>query len=232
MAQKTNPIGLRLGTNQVWDLTIQKYGKKQKSYVNFLKKQFLFNHFFTYHKEFNNAGLVVQKYLTEKYSSSKINFVYSTNLCSPNDTSIKKLTVKTKSALENVSKVEVNINLFYSAKSILTANLLTNYVSYLFRQNVTLKKIVSNLIQFLKYRLGSKKIIYLKNAAQELELIGFKIKISGRFENTRNRMAKTYEQNIGFLSLTCLKNVIEFYNQTIYTKLGTCSFQIWLIYKK
>nr|YP_009317509.1 ribosomal protein S3 [Gelidium isabelae]AOX48961.1 ribosomal protein S3 [Gelidium isabelae] len=231
MAQKTNPIGLRLGTNQVWDLIVQKYGKKQKSYLNFLKKQFLFNHFFTQHTEFKNVGLFVQKYLIAKYTSNNIDFIYNTNLFLPSSILPKKLMRKTQLVLENTFEVEANIKLFCNDNSILTANLLTAYVSHLFEQNFTLKKIVFNLISFLKYQLGARKIVYLKNAAQELELIGFKVKISGRFENTRNRMAKTYEQNMGFLSLTCLKSIIEFHNQVIYTKLGTCSFQVWLIYK-
>lgn len=231
MAQKTNPIGLRLGTNQVWDLIVQKYGKRQKSYLNFLKEQFLFNHFFIQHIEFKNIGLFVQKYFIAKYNSNNISITYNTNLFLPGDVLSKKLVKKTQLVLKDTFEVEANIKLFYSSKSILTANLLTSYVNYLFEKNFTLKKIVSNLISFLKYQLGAKKIVYLRNAVQELELIGFKIKVSGRFENTRNRMAKTYEQNIGFLSLTCLKNVIEFHNQVIYTKLGTCSFQVWLIYK-
>nr|YP_009317532.1 ribosomal protein S3 [Gelidium sclerophyllum]AOX48984.1 ribosomal protein S3 [Gelidium sclerophyllum] len=231
MAQKTNPIGLRLGTNQVWDLIVQKYGKKQKSYLNFLKKQFLFNHFFLQHTEFKNVGLLVQKYLIAKYTSNNINFIYNTSLVLPNSTLPKELIKKTQLVLKDTFGIEVNMKLFFSAKSTLTANLLTAYVNYLFEQNFTLKKIISNLILFLKSQLGARKIIYLKNAVQELELIGFKVKISGRFENTRNRMAKTYEQNIGFLSLTCLKNVVEFHNQVIYTKLGTCSFQVWLFYK-
>nr|YP_009317463.1 ribosomal protein S3 [Gelidium arborescens]AOX48892.1 ribosomal protein S3 [Gelidium arborescens] len=231
MAQKTNPIGLRLGTNQVWDLIVQKYGKKQKSYLNFLKEQFLFNHFFTQHIEFKNVGLFVRKYLIIKYASNNISFVYNTNLFLPNNILSKNLMKKTQLVLKDTFEVEANIKLFCIGKSTLTANLLTTYVNHLFEQNFTLKKIVSNLILFLKHQLGARKIVYLKNAAQELELIGFKVKVSGRFENTRNRMAKTYEQNIGFLSLTCLKNVIEFHNKVIYTKLGTCSFQVWLIYK-
>nr|YP_009546240.1 ribosomal protein S3 [Gelidium gabrielsonii]AYO27588.1 ribosomal protein S3 [Gelidium gabrielsonii] len=231
MAQKTNPTGLRLGINQVWDSTVQNYGKNHKVYTDFLKKRFLFNHFFKQHSEFRDIGLFSQNYLTLKYASNCIDFTYNAKILQIDSNLFKISTKKIQLILKNINVVESNVKLFYTSKSVFTSNLLAIYGVYLFKQNITLKKIITNLTLFLKNQLEVKKIIYLKNAPRELKLIGFKVRISGRFENTRNRMAKTYEQSVGSISMVCLKNIIEFHNQTIYTKLGTCSLQIWLVYE-
>nr|YP_009546463.1 ribosomal protein S3 [Gelidium kathyanniae]AYO27811.1 ribosomal protein S3 [Gelidium kathyanniae] len=231
MAQKTNPIGLRLGINQVWDSTVQNYGRHHRVYTNFVKNQFLFNYFLKQHSELRNVGLFSQNYLTLKYASSCIDFTYNTKILQTNDKFSKYSTEEIKLILKNINIVEANVKLFCTSKSTFTANLLAIYAVYLFEQNLTLKKIITSLTLFLKRQLKVRKIVYLKNAPQELKLIGFKVRISGRFENTRNRMAKAYEQSVGSLSMVRLKNIIEFHNQTIYTKLGVCNLQIWLIYK-
>nr|YP_009317486.1 ribosomal protein S3 [Gelidium galapagense]AOX48938.1 ribosomal protein S3 [Gelidium galapagense] len=231
MAQKTNPIGLRLGINQVWDSTVQNYGRYHKIYTNFVKKQFLFNYLLKHHFELRNASLLSQNYLTLKYASSCIDFTHNTKILQTNDNFSKNLTEEIQLALKNINTVEANVKLFCTPKYTFTANLLAIYAVYLSEQNLTLKKIITNLTLFLKCQLKTRKIVYLKNAPQELKLIGFKVRISGRFENTRNRMAKSYEQSVGSLSMVRLKNIIEFHNQTIYTKLGVCNLQIWLIYK-
>lgn len=228
MAQKTNPIGLRLGINQVWDSTIQNYGKKHKFYINFLKKELLLNHFFFQHFKSNaNVGVFARKCFVAKYTYNNADFIYNSKISQLNNS----LTDQTQLTLNNISDFNTNIKLFYVIKPIFTANLFVNYAKYLFDQNLSLKKIINNLTLFLKHQLQIKTTFRLKNATKELNLIGFKLKVSGRFRNTRNRMAGSYEQSVGPLSLVCLKNVIEFHNQTIHTKLGASSLQIWLIYK-
>nr|YP_009559259.1 ribosomal protein S3 [Gelidium coulteri]QBA96106.1 ribosomal protein S3 [Gelidium coulteri] len=231
MAQKTNPTGLRLGVNQVWDSIVQNYGRNHKIYTNFVKKQFLFNYFLNQHPELRNTGLFSQNYLTLKYASNCIDFTHNVKILQTNDNFSKNSTEEIQLILKGINVAEANIKLFYISKSVFTANLLAIYAVYLFKRNLTLKKIITNLTLFLKRQLEVKKIVYLKNAPRELKLIGFKVRISGRFENTRNRMAKAYEQSVGSLSMVCLKNVIEFHNKIIYTKLGVCNLQIWLIYK-
>ena len=62
-------------------------------------------------------------------------------------------------------------------------------------------------------------------------MLGYKIKLSGRVENTKNQMAKNITYKFGKVSLVTLNNQLDFISKTIFTKLGTYSLSIWLYYK-
>ena len=67
--------------------------------------------------------------------------------------------------------------------------------------------------------------MYFKFGLIKTELIGFKIRLVGRFDGS-NQMAKCFDQTVGTLSLTNLSIFVEYSNTEIHTKLGTCGVQI------
>nr|YP_009295190.1 ribosomal protein S3 [Dasya binghamiae]AOH77202.1 ribosomal protein S3 [Dasya binghamiae] len=79
--------------------------------------------------------------------------------------------------------------------------------------------------------MNTNKISLCKKGPQKLILKGYKITLSGRFENTKNPMSKTYTTKNGFITLTSLNNNIDFISKNLYTKLGICNIKIWLFYK-
>nr|AOX48915.1 ribosomal protein S3 [Gelidium crinale f. luxurians] len=217
MAQKTNPNGLRLGLTQVWETTIQNYGKKSKVYSFFLIKKSLINKLTTSYFQLPGKKFIVYHdniLLNLKHLNKQI-----------------KLTDKFKRSLKSICSTKTTTKFFHVTEKYLTAEFLGLYSEYLFNKNSNLKRISSDMFMFLKKCLNLKKVIYSNNTIVTLNLIGFKIKISGRFDNSRNQMAKSYEQSFGSLSLLRLNNYVEFVNKVIFTKLGSCSFQIWLFYK-
>lgn len=87
------------------------------------------------------------------------------------------------------------------------------------------KKILGNLCRLLKVYLNSSRISYFKFGLFKTKLIGFKIRLVGRFDGS-DQMAKCFEQTVGILSLTNLSSFVEYSNEEIYTKLGTCGVQV------
>jgi|GEM_PF-5891287 len=90
---------------------------------------------------------------------------------------------------------------------------------------------MQNVNKVLNLCLNLNKISYFKKGPFRIKLIGFKIRLAGRFDNSRNQMAKITKYNSGSLSLSTLKNKVEYSKNEIFTKFGTCGFQIWLFYK-
>nr|QNM39567.1 ribosomal protein S3 [Gelidiella fanii] len=230
MAQKTNPFGLRLGLTQVWDSILQNYGNKSKKYTSFILNQIELSNFLQ-HCLYSKSNYFISKILAElNYKSSKMKVSYSvkknvldiqqSHFC---ETPLKKI--------NDVYLRSPNIEVFQESDFSITASILTRYANYLFERKLSLKVILTNLENLLKGNLNSGKIVSLNKGIAKVIFKGFKLKISGRFENTRNRMAKSYEQSSGLLSLTRLNNYVEFHSQTIFTKLGTCTFQVYLFYE-
>nr|YP_009317601.1 ribosomal protein S3 [Pterocladia mexicana]AOX49053.1 ribosomal protein S3 [Pterocladia mexicana] len=223
MAQKTNPNALRLGSTQVWETTIQNYGKKSSIYSFSLIKHFLANKLALFHFQPVKKDMVLSKRFTIHHKWIGLNLK-----CSDKRSQLSK---EFEKSLSLIYSKKVKIKNFHMIETYVTAEFLTSYVEYLFTKNFSLKKISLNVFIFLKTCLNMEKIIYSNNTILILNLIGFKIKISGRFDNSRNQMAKSYEQSFGSLSLVRLENYVEFYNKSIFTKLGVCGFQVWLFYK-
>jgi ribosomal protein S3 len=111
-----------------------------------------------------------------------------------------------------------------------TPSLIISYILYNRKKNFSLKKILKRVTFILNSRLNSKKIVYNTKGPIFLKLKGFKIKISGRFDNTRNQMSKTLSNSGGNLPLSKLNSYIEYHNSKIYTNSGLNNLQVWLFY--
>ena len=85
-------------------------------------------------------------------------------------------------------------------------------------------------MHLLVLQLNSAKILTSKTGLKVLKFKGFKLKLSGRFEESKNQMSKTLEQTSGSISLLSTSSYIEFSTLNINSKLGVCNIKIWLFY--
>nr|AHX02495.1 ribosomal protein S3 [Schimmelmannia schousboei] len=229
MAQKINPTSLRLGTTQIWNVFFQNYGKSYHVYFKILYKHlrilevlnqiYLKKNIIIDHKNiwYSKNQVFLNIYYTNFLFSSKINYL---------------LFLKVISQIIFKSYLTGGTTRFYlQSKWFTTANLIGAYAQYLLNNLGSPKKLLWNICTLLQTHLNSYKISYSKNGPICIALKGFKIRIVGRFDNSKNQMSKSIEQYIGVLPLVCLNSHVEFLNKEIYTKLGVCSLQIWLFYK-
>lgn len=227
MAQKINPTSFRIGKQFPWIFVYQPYGK-------FLTK-------FSFHHSLFGFFLFLNKlYFSKKFSaSSSINVLPKSFFVVTNFLDLKLLK---PSVLENKEsqillypknwypknskfKLFISNNYFYSAQ------ILTFYFRSLLSYNSNFRKSSLILVKLLSQQINKNKLIYSKFGIKKIKFKGFKIKISGRFENSKTQMSKKLEQTIGSLSLLSVNSYIEFFDLNICSKLGVCSFKIWLFYQ-
>lgn len=227
MAQKINPISFRLGITQVWNSTIQVYGKSFNIYFLILQKQIQIQEYLIRFFQLNNFLLNYQEWKIHK-NKIFLNVYYSLSFYSKTTRNLLFL----KQLSELISRWfsnEIFIRFYLKPQWSSTSNLIVAYTQYLLEQKTTPKKIIWNLCKFLKAYMKSTKISYFKFGVLKTSLTGFKIRLSGRFDDS-NQMAKKFEQTVGSLSLTNLESFIEYSNKEIPTKSGICGIQVWLFY--
>lgn len=229
MARKVNPISLRLGLTQVWNLTIQNYGKLNYCYMssflqywrtrNIIAKILKFNKFLINDKElwYINNTLFLNIYMVDLVKKHSDIYLFLIK-------ELSKLVCKWFS-------LKVDLRIYKRISWMTTSNLMLSYVSYLFDENRNLNKILWQVCTFLKKHLHKGKVVYSTKGIRIAYLKGFKIRLVGRFDNTKSQMAKSIQQGSGSLSLLSLKNQVEYMQKNLHTKLGSCGLQIWLFYE-
>nr|YP_011017559.1 ribosomal protein S3 [Antithamnionella miharai]WQF69334.1 ribosomal protein S3 [Antithamnionella miharai]WQF69359.1 ribosomal protein S3 [Antithamnionella miharai] len=222
MSRKTNSTSLKLGKTQLWTVSAQQYGKSLSTFFNFKICYYLFllMNILTHktkfswnlvncHVKFNQLFIVIYAHNEEK--------------C---DLRYTKLLVDHFKKLNYNCVVQV-----YPKEFMFSSSLIVAYFKKLLTLNLTPKKGLLMLTTLLTRNIGISKNVYSKYGAHYLLLKGFKIRITGRLENSKSPMTQTLEQVHGNLSLIKLTNYVEYTNFFLFSKLGTCNFQIWLFYK-
>ena len=208
MAQKTNPISLRLGKNQVWGSSLQNYGKTKTINFKFFHIQLHILKYLNRISYFNNLSL---NRIEWSVSKNRIYLnIYSSHIVSSENFNFHKYK---KEILETINQfIFLNIFIrFYFKKSWYSiSELIFFYIQYLIKKDFSLKKIIVNINKIFKNCLNLEKISYLKDGPTKLKLVGFKIRLAGRFENSRNQMAKVTKCSSGLLSLTSLQYYTEY----------------------
>nr|YP_010199711.1 ribosomal protein S3 [Gracilaria flabelliformis]UAD89669.1 ribosomal protein S3 [Gracilaria flabelliformis] len=229
MTRKVNPISLKLGLTQVWDFTIQNYSKlndcyalsflKQLQIENIVGKILKVNKFLVNDKEFwyFNNKLFLNIYIVEVFNNQVDKYLF--------------LIQKLSKLVFNWFSLKIYLRIYKRIYWITTSNLILSYASYLFEQNKSPNKILWQICIFLNKHRHCSKIIYSTKGIRLVHLKGFKVRLVGRFDNTKSQMAKSIQQSSGSLSLISLKNQVEFMQKNLYTKLGSCGLQIWLFYE-
>nr|YP_009131060.1 ribosomal protein S3 [Asparagopsis taxiformis]AHX02396.1 ribosomal protein S3 [Asparagopsis taxiformis] len=229
MAQKTNPISLKLGKYQVWDSISQNYGKtyiyyskvlhNHLQFLIYLNRIFFYNFVLSYTEWF----ILKQKvYLNIYYSDT----TFSESL------QFFKMQKEIQKVIPKFLLLKSCVR-FYLRISISSISMfLMFYTQYLLKKDIALLKIMNSMYKILNSCLNLVKVSYSKNGPIRIKLIGFKIRLAGRFDNSRNQMAKVSKLSLGQLSLTSLNYYMEYSKKDIFTKFGTCGLQIWLFYEK
>lgn len=229
MARKINLKSFRLGVTQLWLFYIQQYGKTFNKFF-----------FFKYWKSYNLIFKILNKHLI---FVNQIEFWHTNSKIQ-----IKLYTLKNLLNTKNFAKLQRIIHILsywfylkknskitvYSKISLSWSSVLFSlYINYLFKTlNYQPKKILAILTFLVKKKLHKTKIIFNKQGPQKIKLTGYKIILKGRFENSKNPMAKTISTQGGSLTSTTLNNNIDLLNKNLYTKLGKCNLKIWLFYIK
>lgn len=230
MAQKLNPKSIRLGITQLWNIFVQPYGSNYKILIlfffNYLKSWFFFFKIFSKNKIFinsiefwhTNSNLLIKVY------TNKFNFKYYSN----------KYLKKIIYILFYWFYFNKFIKIYFYTNNLkfYTSSLLLTYLEHLYKNlNYTPKKIIAILSLLLKKISTQNKITLSKKGPLKLKLKGYKIILNGRFENSKNQMAKKLIIKHGSLKLISINNYIDFSNKNFHTKLGACNIKLWLFYK-
>nr|AYR06679.1 ribosomal protein S3 [Rhodogorgon sp.] len=232
MAQKINPLSFRLGLLQIWNSTLQRYGKLFTPYIlmNYRKKQVV--------------NFLIRCLDNKELILSKIEFIILNHKIVINITYLKleKDDLTEKEKLIIIKQLRKNlvqwfnssifIYFYYKKNWLNSAILMSNYITILVgNKSDILKKILHNNFKFVQNWAKNKKVIYYKQGIIFLTLKGFKICLSGCFDASRVQMTKTIKYNFGFLPLTKLDSYVEYSYRQIFTKYGTCGLKIWFFYE-
>nr|ATG87379.1 ribosomal protein S3 [Gracilaria chouae] len=229
MTRKINPTSLKLGLTQVWDFTIQNYSKLNYCYAfSFLKQLQI--------EDITSKFLKVNKFLVNDrefwyFNNQLFLNIYIVEVISKQVDKHLFLIQDLAKLLSNWFSLKIYLRIYKRIYWTTTSNLILSYASYLLEQNKNPNKILWQICVFLNKHRYHSKIVYSTKGIRLVNLKGFKIRLVGRFDNTKNQMSKSIQQGLGVLSLMSLKNRVEFVNRELYTKLGSCGLQIWLFYE-
>jgi len=125
------------------------------------------------------------------------------------------------------NNIDLKIIFYNSIKRSYTTLFYKCYINYLFyKLNYSPRKIINILSRLLKNQIRVNKITDSSKGPLNLKLMGYKLTLKGRFENTKNQMAKKMNLSNGSVKLTTLDNYIDYIDVDLYTKLGICTIKI------
>lgn len=226
MSQKINPLSNKLGVIQVWNFNLPIYGKNFTNYTKILK---LYNFIFNYIKCYCAKHNLLVESIFINYTTQQV-FIRICIAHLQNSFSLQQ-TKKLLFTLEKWLHCPIVLT-FYKKSEIGSSSLLVNnYLNNLFSQKLTSsKQILQTIYKIFKDQSKKVKIIYTSIGIKKFELKGFKIELSGCFDSSRSRMAKTVKYKFGSVSLTRLKGYIDYSSSTFFTKFGSCGLKLWLFY--
>nr|YP_009660492.1 ribosomal protein S3 [Corallina chilensis]QCS25440.1 ribosomal protein S3 [Corallina chilensis] len=227
MSQKINPTSLKLGILQLWNFNLPKYGKH---FQNYKRRIQIYKHICYYLKYvLRNHQLLLNK-INIRCINQQVFITVSLFCLQPNFTLLNKNSLL--STIFNWIKTPLILHFYQTFFLSSSSFLLSNYITYLLKEkNISAKKLLQQVYLLLKPQSKTPKLVYTTSGIQVVNLKGFKIQFSGCFESSRSQMAKTIKCNFGSVPLTKLNGFIDYSNNTIFTKFGTCGLKIWLFYE-
>ena len=88
------------------------------------------------------------------------------------------------------------------------------------------KKIFNYLLILFKKKVNYSLVNISRRGICKKKLIGFKIKLKGKFEITKSSMSKKIMENYGKLKSTTLNSSVVFCEHTFFSKLGSSNIKI------
>nr|YP_009589026.1 ribosomal protein S3 [Corallina ferreyrae]QBL75542.1 ribosomal protein S3 [Corallina ferreyrae] len=227
MSQKINPTSFKLGILQLWNFNLPKYGKQFQSYKRRIQ---IYKYICYYVKHvLRNHQLLLNK-ISIRCINQQVLITVSLFCLQPNFILLNKNSVL--NTIFNWLKSPLILHFYQTLSFNSSSFLLSNYIAYLIKEkNISAKKLLQQVHSLLKTQAKIPKLIYTVSGVRIVSLKGFKIQFSGCFEASRSQMAKTIKCNFGLVPLTKLNGFIDYSNNTIFTKFGTCGLKIWLFYE-
>ncbi len=227
MSQKINPISFRIGLLQLWNVTASSYDKK----INFF---------------YLNQKHILEKYLKFLFAKTQIHignfvWVFKINkiflLINCENSIIPKFEFQyiyniLARISEKIFSIPFQVYLIKHNSWSTSSELIKSYLVYSSTKSFSIKTILKNINTIICNQLGEKKLMYTIAGPTMLQLSGFKFKLSGRFDTSRNQMSKTIKHKNGVLFLSNLDVYTEYSHVHVYTKSGICGLGIWLTYVK
>lgn len=231
MSKKINLSGRCIGLTSDWNQKFQFYSKSLllfKNYfflIDFTKNCILKKNYYSLNKIF----ILNLKAITSKININIIISLYKFKLDFLDDLCFFLVNFWSHKQVNFISpkiKIFVVENFYFSNK------FLNSLICYLvLRKKYTPKKVFNVLIRLLDLHLFSTILSTSKNGVLFKKLVGFKVQLKGRFENSKNSMSKKISFKIGKINSTDLNSCIIFYKYSFYSKLGLGNLKIWLCYK-
>ena len=223
MSKKSNSLSIRLGIINLWFFTLQNYGN------NFNYLFIYFYYYFHYIKHLihlNKINIYFYEFFLIK------NLFYLIIFLPIENKNHFKLVNSITNFLNKSNSLKINCTIYFKYNWFTTSFILKFYLFNLINKfNYSPKKILGFLFNFLFNFLNKSKISYLTIGSQELIFKGFKIQLKGRYENTKNKMAKSTNLKVGNkLSLININKNIYFLDCNLFSKLGSFSIRLLLFF--
>lgn len=233
MAQKTNPIALRLGNKTMWK---SNWSEESKTYSSVLLQDLETRHYLKILLEslnINSNDLLVK-------NQGEAMFIYTkriTNLASKRRKSGKRADLKRLLTLNN-SVINIQTNYFSKRKlalwekkfffSFTSANVFSEYVSNQialsarFRENAFKSGIQNGILSLMR--------AYFTNQHKFL-ISGIRISCKGKWSKTATGRTQKLVLTLGKLNTQTIDTFIDYSFSTVATKFGACSVKVLISYK-
>lgn len=223
MGQKVNPLGFRVGVNNLWHTESQCYGK------NFINSRRLYKKILPTRNNLNKlfeSKMLIKGEMKSKIKDNKWQYnVEYAPLMLKNDF-FSQISKKTLFTLSHIELQNYNATFWYQ-----NGALLCEFIKFSLKKGFPFRKIVTIVNTMFSNKKHYNIVLKTVCGTQLFEFTGLKIKYVGRFGGSRSRMSSNLVFRTGAVPLQKLETYIEFYETPLYTKQGVCNLQVWMAYK-
>ncbi len=228
MTKKINPLGKCLALTFFWPNSLQNFGNFFYFVNKYLFIYLLFHHFLVKLMSFKKKYFVNQftffifsKLFLIRFSNLSFDYFWLAFL---ND-------FFWKFWKSNFLFLPLKVFYFLTKNFYLSADFLWDYLNYLTKNFCfSPKKTFNLLILFLTKNYFHLSLFKSKKGFKIKRFVGFKIKLIGRFESSKNAMSKNIIYKFGKINSSNLQINTNFLTYTFFTKLGVSNLKIWIFY--
>jgi small subunit ribosomal protein S3 len=214
MGHKTNPIGLRIGINEYWRSRWfpSSSNLKFNLFVDFVIRNLI-------NEKFKRAG--IEKIEIERPSNEKLNVIIKT--ARPGliiGSEGKKLKELKESILEKLNEIYkekqmpmLGIEVVEVKKPYASAAILAELAAIEIEKRMPVRKVMKRLIQ---------------RALQHKEILGVKVKISGRLNGAEIARSEWLTDPKGKVPLSTFRSIIDYAENRAYCTYGVVGIKVWL----
>jgi len=214
MGHKTNPIILRIGINQYW---ISRWFPSFKNLKNNLFIDFLIRKIIN--EKFKKAG--IEKIEIERPSQEKLNIIIKTArpglIIGSEGKKLKELKEIITKKLSEIYKEKqmpvIGIEIIEIKKPYTSAAVLAELAAIEIEKRMPVRKVMKRLIQ---------------RALQHKEILGVKVKISGRLNGAEIARSEWLTDPKGKVPLSTFRAIIDYAENRAYCTYGVVGIKVWL----